>query len=887
MRILQQPDTISFCGNLVDFIIGDLVDDLYFKLSEGDNLIIDEVYSPEAGKVRIQCKDVIDELLSVEMPSASTDVFVQANAVKTFKVTIGTTILNLTVVKGGFTNASETSAVFLKTQWLTLQPQQKTITVHQPEYLSYYGIVAGVVKVKAYYADGSEEKNIASIEIGKLYSINVSYLTVSEKFAKPIGAYDVWVEDLDGNRLTYMQRYLLSAENVETNIYVFENTLGGIDTVAFTGKFTEKVSTEGTITTVLEESNDTNIDFNFSCEQNTGFIPSIDYARWLRGFFVSKRRYHVKGFFQQIYLKETEVDFKTNSLNDFAFEFFYSKETKYDIVTRNGYDLPYLLEFPEVDSLPFLAPRLAEFPIAVLADDLMLPAQHAHESKWRRISVASILGKAVGDAIGNIDLSKYWSKSEIEVVKQYLMVFGEKIKAAFADDSRLFDGHAWKDWFDQAVRSFDNVKFRSICTENFVRSMIAGMGAGVDERGNMQVESLEVRSYMKVIELIYNRLNAIEGDQTFTDFGTIDTIDDLGNNTYRLGLRKRWDTDFTSMQLDDVLYGCVNNLLKTGEYYFSWFRVIARNTMDNTLTVVLYPDSEVPAGKNFPPSTGMNITRRGNSKIPTDGSHNNRQDSWTLSSTDGAILFLQNVYKPVLEQYNYALAIGRLPKLDIFKNLPIGKDDMAIYAKHGIFENLWQIDYNGDVSVKEVNRGSWSLETAQGGKPYRCVVNEVETPNGKKTNVLEVHTVYHLGCKWQCLLDKTELEPRWNSTGWKFLEGDDNYTVDFHSPKGWNFFLGSVNVDITAIVRFGNIDITGDVMALTGVDVQWRRNSGDVPLDNAWNPDVLETKNKIHLVDDDMGPNWIETRFTEFICTFIIPIGGETRKVEGKTGFKI
>ena len=58
----------------------------------------------------------------------------------------------------------------------------------------------------------------------------------------------------------YIQRYLLTRSNVETNIYVFGNTLGGIDTVAFTGKFTEKIQTEGTVTTMMEESLDNDVD---------------------------------------------------------------------------------------------------------------------------------------------------------------------------------------------------------------------------------------------------------------------------------------------------------------------------------------------------------------------------------------------------------------------------------------------------------------------------------------------------------------------------------------------------------------------------------------------------------------------------------------------------
>ena len=44
----------------------------------------------------------------------------------------------------------------------------------------------------------------------------------------------------------------------------------------------------------------------------------------------------------------------------------------------------------------------------------------------------------------------------------------------------------------------------------YVNSITAGKGAGIDRDGNAQVESIEVRSYMKVMELIINRLSAQE-----------------------------------------------------------------------------------------------------------------------------------------------------------------------------------------------------------------------------------------------------------------------------------------------------------------------------------------------------------------------------------------
>ena len=514
MNIVQQPENISFCGNLNNFVITELTGNLTFKLYLDSTLVVDEVYSPENGRVKIQCEKVIDELLSLVIPAYDSDLYIQGNGARKFRAVIGSTSFEFTVVKGGIGDVSETPGVFMKTQWLTLQPQVKHVTVHQPEFLSYFSIVSSKVKVKAYFADSDEEKYIGNITAGNLYTINVAWARVSQQFTKPVGFYDVWVEDMNGNRLTYIQRYVLTEENEEANLYMFENTLGGIDSIIFTGKFTDKIQTESTITTMLDESRDNDIDFAFSFEQNTGFIPSVEYARWIRGFFVSKQRYHVKDIMRRIYIQETDNEYSIGGLNDHVFEFYYSRQTIYDYLIRNNDDLPRLLEFPEVDSLPFLAPRLAEFPIAAIADDLMLPAQYAYEDKWRRISVASILGKAVGDAVGNIDLSKYWSKSEIEVVEQYLMVLGKKIKAVFADDSELWSGHQFADYLNQFLLTISDVEFKSVLTKilttneittpDFVSGLL-GSGARLKDN-HLELDEITVRKRMNVFQLVIQKV---------------------------------------------------------------------------------------------------------------------------------------------------------------------------------------------------------------------------------------------------------------------------------------------------------------------------------------------------------------------------------------------
>ena len=73
----------------------------------------------------------------------------------------------------------------------------------------------------------------------------------------------------------------------------------------------------------------------------------------------------------------------------------------------------------------------------------------------------------------------------------------------------------------------------------FIRSMYAGKGAGIDENGNAEFESVRVRSYFEAMEFIVNRLTAIEGDQLLTEGDTIESVDDLGDNWFRFAFAQQ------------------------------------------------------------------------------------------------------------------------------------------------------------------------------------------------------------------------------------------------------------------------------------------------------------------------------------------------------------
>ena len=427
----------------------------------------------------------------------------------------------------------------------------------------------------------------------------------------------------------------------------------------------------------------------------------------------------------------------------------------------------------------------------------------------------------------------------------------------------------------------------------FVDSMIAGKGAGIFPDGRAQVERLEVRGSLSVLDLIINQIQGMESDYSFTEIGKIESVEDLGENTYRLKIEKRTDFDFMKFQENDVCFSIINTLLTGGsDYYTSWMRILTTNAQENSITVVLYPDSEVPGGTNYPPLAGYNVTRRGNSTLPEAGGSNERAQSWMISSREGRIMFLSNVYKPILEDYNYSISIGRFPRTKALEKLPISENETGVMAQTVIAEKFYQLDHNGDVIPNKVDRGAWSLETAQSGAPYRFVQHELSKPSGSEYTLLEQHTVYHLGCKWGCLKDKTTDEPKWNSPSWGLLEGDSRYSLQLSLSGGEAFVIGGVDTIMSGRIYFGTTDITDDVMADGATEVEWFRDSGNVPADNLWTPEYVDgNRLAIHIdngnqhgVGSDFG---FVSRSVAFVCRVFIPVEGEMQQIEQRFGFDI
>ena len=409
---------------------------------------------------------------------------------------------------------------------------------------------------------------------------------------------------------------------------------------------------------------------------------------------------------------------------------------------------------------------------------------------------------------------------------------------------------------------------------DFIDSMIAGKGAGIYPDGRGQFEKLEVRSAMIVKELIYNRWFAQEGNVTYSESGTIERIEQLEDGTYDLYLRRRWDNDITAFKEQDVSYGSVNNLNTAGEYYDSWFRVLSVMQAENKINVVLYPDEEVPGGKNYPPASGMVITRRGNAV------DEERQGFWYLSSYEGCICMLDGVTKPILEESNYSIIIGKLKRLELFDNLPINYQHSYVYCRGIAIQDLMRINYQGVVVVQLNDRGFWSLEVAQSENPYTAGEEMVDT-------------VWHYGCRWKCLVTGTTDEPRYASTGWAMIEGNPSFTIDIDSSNGWQFDADRISdrdesgdyIVFTELIVYGllyNQDVTDNIL---DSDVTWTRDTGNVSEDNAWAIKRASAGKRLSLTLDDLGTDYMTRSSCSFKATALLRDGQKYEIAENYVTF--
>lgn len=837
MTIVQHPSGLELSGNLTKFLVSATAQ-FAFTLKKGTETILEQTYDPgSSGQVEIDIRDIVEANLSYNLQDASS-IYEQTTILATFSAIIGTYTIPFAAIRSGVDRFSDTAANFLAANFLTWQPQRKKVTFYSPEFLTYYAQAACTVHLEAHYPDDTTETIvIGSLEAGKAYTIPCQYALVNSLLTKKLpGYYDVFVSSIAGNRYTYVQRFVVSNRLSEDEQWIlFENTLGGCDTFRAYGQNELTAEHTHNIAEIDEVSEEYRVDTERKYNKNTGYLDNYE-RRWLLDFFPSKKKYiYEDSAVRQIVVTESDATFISKTLPS-AYTFTYKYAASKPLLNLNrSEELPteVVVYSPDTDSFS-LPPRLVDFPRLTLSGGALILMQSPFSETWGITTLGELLEFIGADTDANHQADPTHLIGEIDDTDP-------------ADDNAYSALRAEKEFLhknreDSAAALIKFLKGANF--GDFAAGIETGKGGRIDESGNGEFNSLILRSFLKVPQLIYNKETVTGGEMWNTEGGVVKAVYPDGDNSFVCVLEVE-DGDIISLQVDDICKGRYNS---NGGFITSYFRVTHVDQASKLIRIVLGALSEVPGGINFAVVPFMNVARYGNFTDTT------RQRSQYFSSSEQTITLLTGVDSYIISSVNRALVIGALTDLDLPENLPIDKSLCSGYMRNLIVENLYQLDGEG-VPVKTIrDRGLWTITP---DSIYLC-------------NSLFQDEVYHQSCKYRCIVEGTTQEPAYNSTDWLLVAGDTSLALIISSSNGKSFLYNQLSTTLTAVVMRGLVDITAGIL---DSDWSWARETGDIVSDAVWNTAHADSTSSVSLTATDL--NNITGKFT---CTVYVRDGdtGET-----------
>lgn len=488
-----------------------------------------------------------------------------------------------------------------------------------------------------------------------------------------------------------------------------------------------------------------------------------------------------------------------------------------------------------------------------------------------------------------------------------LQFFGEDGKYIFDGDVEVTGTSIFK----QSVHALMEIVLglNAEGKDKVLRSAIyeAGMkGWAVDKNGNAELESLKVRGYLETEELRINRLQGQEGDTIFTDNDKIEAVEEEvdetdGTTYYTLTLAEKWEGYFTAQKYGNICKGIVNTLAENylaqqqgrepsvdinasgqeadaggNKYFTSWFYVVATHNTDsglglNQIRVVLFGESQIPQDKNFAPCVGMSFGRWGCLDYATDGTPDyeladikRRQSLFYISVSEGRIMHLKGVNKPILESWMFGTTMGELP--DFVKNNESIKDRLVdnadyFYSQGVVVSDFIKIGATGMPVPVTWFCGDW-VDGSTIDNPTIGNGIYLASEYNPENRQYEVHEVRHKSGRWRCLQHQPVVmngeavyhEPKWNSHYWRLVDGNENYSILFQSSRGMSFHRGHVDTEVTPRLMYGNVDISEDVAEQFW---SWKRytDTGETLADKAWSAQHEGVK-VLHLTNEDMPQEW-------------------------------
>lgn len=296
-------------------------------LKKNGVIVLEETYMNDAdGGFYLKFASLLHSLLKAELPGIGPLEEITTNYADFFLRVGYDEDFNFRVIRGGvnkqgFALISDYAKNFCKSRFLTWQPLEKEVTSLNKQYLTYYSTGSCLLKYMAY-----PDNIVKSIELfaDTCYRIHVGSLDFDPA---TLTIMRIWVEHPDLSTTLVQQYSLIEPRSLTTDVFMFENSMGNIDTVEFTGTLTESDDHDVQKAVINDEMQEYDITYQRLFKKNTGYISTEVERAWLRDFFGSLQKWHYTGGqWRRIYLKSWDNESEAGELNSYTFSYLYSKE---------------------------------------------------------------------------------------------------------------------------------------------------------------------------------------------------------------------------------------------------------------------------------------------------------------------------------------------------------------------------------------------------------------------------------------------------------------------------------------------------------------------------------------------------------------------------------
>lgn len=858
MDIIIRPDNISLVGSMKRVVVS-TKEEITFILSYAENgaPIVQHTYTPDGhGRIEISLEDIIAPLLYFELQDVES-AYLQNHIARDFKVTIRyegekTKAFTFTAIRAGVDRLADSAENFLKGNFLTWQPSVKPVTYNTPEFLTYYALTEGFVKCVGYHTERivglvkGDEKTIANLQKDKAQTIPVQYAIMAKLFGFLPEYYDVWVEDTEGKRLTYIQRYYASDIRSEEEQWIlFENSLGGIDTFRAYGDTTFTAKHTHNIAEIENDAEEYRVDTTREYKKNTGHLNKEEH-RWLLDFFPSLGKYvYIDNYVRRIVVTDSEASYEAKELpSNFEFTFKYADARPFLNLRRSAVPAKMMdIKVPELGSFT-IAPRLVEFQRLNLSSGALFPVQNPYADEWNVTTIAAIIdfivevleksysaNGGIGHTHDNFSLLQ-----SLSLLNGYLLENGNKIKAGYADKARdletpvddRFLSKLKSDTARGLITFLKGLTFGdSLQTIGFAQGL-NGFKVWLDSYGKAhgQIDYLEVLGKAIFRSLQIDEYKHIGGNIVLSGAnGVIDKIVRVegGWKCYfhtddgEKAVSNDWEPgDQALCQTFNIKAGVYENV--SNSYYWRCVSEVAQKTDTEEAYIVItdddaYRDKSI---ENDEPKAGDNIVLCGHNTL------------WDIAHGVDPTLHRSRMNVTMITT---SKEVGGT--IEVYRNIHEFKLDKSNATFHLTSEKV------------SMNSARFEWISADGSRIPNVIYRGDWVPG---TVAAKYEAWYYSGGTWLSLVDGNTDEPTEQSTQWKkyAAKGEDGtspYTVRVLSESGGNIIHnGQGQIVLVATVFHGENDITADLQPFQFL---WEIQTGNSDFDVAWNARHKAVGNRI------------------------------------------